>query len=204
MDWIDNGYKMSWETAAPAAKESQNAPSEFEHKEFVNYAIIEMAEAGAFTRLPRGQRPTVVSPIGVVTKLHSDKFRLVINLRYVKRHLTKKVFKFEGLVDLADITEKCNHSLSYDLKSAYYYVGLYPMTRRFFGIKWEGVYYEYTFLAFGLSTAPWVFSEVMRELVMYWRRCGIRVLPYLDDLFFPKKGVRACRLFGIRIEEDCF
>ena len=32
----------------------------------------------------------------------------------------------------------------------------------------------------------------------------IRVLPYLDDLFFPKRGVRACRLMGIRIERDCF
>ena len=39
---------------------------------------------------------------------------------------------------------------------------------------------------------------------MYWRRCGIRVLPYLDDLFFPKKGVRACRFVGIRIDGDCF
>ena len=39
---------------------------------------------------------------------------------------------------------------------------------------------------------------------MYQRRCGIRVLPYLDYLFFPKKGFRACRLAGIRIEGDCF
>jgi hypothetical protein len=78
------------------------------------------------------------------------------------------------------------------------------MTRRFVGIKWEGVYYEYTCLAFGLFTRPWVFSKVARELVMYWRRCGIRILPYLDDPFFPKKGFRACRLVGIRFEGDCF
>jgi hypothetical protein len=26
---------------------------------------------------------------------------------------------------------------------------------------------------------------------------------YLDDLFFPKRGVRACRLVGIRIEGVC-
>jgi hypothetical protein len=29
----------------------------------------------------------------------------------------------------------------------------------------------------------------MREIVMFWWRCGIRVLPYLDDLFLPKRGV---------------
>ena len=53
MDWIDNGYKLLWETAAPAAKESPNDPSAFEQKEFVNDAIKEMVEAGVLTRLPR-------------------------------------------------------------------------------------------------------------------------------------------------------
>ena len=53
MDWIDNGYKLLWETDAPVAKESPNAPSTFEHMEFVNDAIKEMVEAGALTRLPR-------------------------------------------------------------------------------------------------------------------------------------------------------
>ena len=106
----------------------------------------EMVEVGALTRLPRSHRPTVVSPIDVVTKPHSDKFLLVINMKYVNKHLAKKVFKFEGLLDLADIAEKGDHSVSCDLKSAYYHVGLHPMTRRFVGIKWEGVYYEYTCL----------------------------------------------------------
>jgi len=116
MDWIDNGYKLLCETATSASKESPNAPSAFEHTEFVNDVIKKMMEANDLTRLPRGQRPTVVSPIGVVREPHFDKFRLVINMRYVSKHLAKKVFKFEGLVDLADIAEKGDHSVSYDLK----------------------------------------------------------------------------------------
>ena len=127
MDWIDNGYKLLWEAVAPVAKESPSAPSAFEHTEFVNDAIKGMVEAGALTRLPRVQRPSVVSPIGVVTKPHSDKFRLVINLRYVNKHLEMKVFKFGGLVDLANIAEKCDYSVPYEMKSVYYHVGLHPM-----------------------------------------------------------------------------
>ena len=134
MDWIDNGYRLLWETAAPAAKEPPNAPSAFEHKEFVNDAIKEMVEAGTLTRLPRGHRPTVVSPIGEVAKPHSDNIRLVINMRYANKNLTKKVFKLEGLVDLAELAEKGDHSVSYDLKLAYYHMSLHPMTRRFEGI----------------------------------------------------------------------
>jgi hypothetical protein len=30
------------------------------------------------------------------------------------------------------------------LKSGYYHLGLHPVTQRFVGIKWEGVYYVYT------------------------------------------------------------
>ena len=127
----------------------------------------------------------MVSPIGVVPKPRSDKFRLVMNMRYVNNFLSKRVFKFEGLLDLADIAERGDQSVSYDLKSGYYHVGLHPASRRFVGIQWEGLYYEYTCLPFGLSTAPWVFSKVMRELVMYWKRGGVRLLPYLDDLYFP-------------------
>ena len=38
---------------------------------------------------------------------------------------------------------------------------------------------------------------------MDWRRCCISY--YLEELFFPKKGFRVCRLvLGIRIEGVCF
>ncbi len=50
--------------------------------------------------LPPGKKPVVVSPLGVVLKRGTDKFRLTVNMRYVKRHLGNKVFKFEGLKDL--------------------------------------------------------------------------------------------------------
>jgi hypothetical protein len=60
------------------------------------------------------------------------------------------VFKFEGLADLADIAEKGDHLVSYDL------------------------------LKYGDERDCNVLEEI-----------GIRVLPYLDDLFFPKRGVRA-------------
>jgi len=104
----------------------------------------------------------------MVEKPRSDKFCLVITTRYGNKHLVKKVFKFEGLSDYSEfIAERGDHSVSYDLKSVYYDVGLHPLTRRFVGIKWEEVHYVYTCLLFGLSTAPDVFSKVMWKIGMY-------------------------------------
>jgi hypothetical protein len=88
----------------------------------------------------------------------------VINTRCVTTYLAKKVFKFEGWSDSADIAEKRDHSVAYDPKSGFFDVGLHPLNQRFVGIKWEGVYYVYTCLPFGFSTTAWVFSKVMREI----------------------------------------
>ena len=67
------------------------------HIELVIGAFKELVEAGALTRLSKGQRPTVVILIGVVQEPRSDKFRLVINTKYGGKHFAKKMFKFEGL-----------------------------------------------------------------------------------------------------------
>jgi hypothetical protein len=110
----------------------------------------------------------VVSPLGVVPKGNSGKFRLIINMRYVNEHFICKKFKFEGLSDLTDKEEKRDFAVSFDLTSGYYHVGLHPRTRTYTGFNWKGVYYIYNCLPLlGLATAPWVFSKMMREMVMY-------------------------------------
>ncbi len=143
-----------------------------------------MLESGAALVLPPDERPKVVSPLGIVTKAHSTKLRLVINMRYVNEHFTKRVFKFQGLTDLSDMSKKGDYSLSYDLTSGCYHASLHPHSRRLVGFQRKLVYYQYNCLPFGLSTAPWVFSTIIRELVMYWRGKGINILPYLDDHLF--------------------
>ena len=73
--------------SAPIAKEMPNSKLAFEHHEFVTKAIADMEEVGAASALPSGVIPTVVSPLGVVPKPHSDKLRLIVNMRYVNDHL---------------------------------------------------------------------------------------------------------------------
>ena len=69
----------------------------------------------AVTLLPSGEKPTVVSPLGVVPKRGTSKFRLTVNMQYVNRLLGNKVFKLERLKDLADLAERGDHAVSYDL-----------------------------------------------------------------------------------------
>ena len=71
-----------------------------------------MLAAGAISILSKGERPEVVSPLGVVPKGTEGKFRLIINVSYVNEHLAKLKLKFEGLRDLAYMAKKGNHAVS--------------------------------------------------------------------------------------------
>jgi len=126
MSWIDNGYELQWLNGAPAHKEARNSPSAMAHAKFVTSALSEMLAAVAISKLPTGYKPAVISPLGVVPKGNSGKFRLIINMRYVNEHLICKKFKFEGLSDLADMAEKGDFAVFFDLISGYYHVRLHP------------------------------------------------------------------------------
>ena len=39
----------------------------------------------------------------------------------------------------------------------------------------------FTVLLFGLCSAPFIFTKVMRSLVKFWRREGIKICAYIDD-----------------------
>ncbi len=140
MKWIDHGYDLVWDKLLPVARELINSKSSRDNSDFVTKAISDMLEAGASSVLPPGVRPTVVSPLAVVTKSHSTKLRLVVNMRYVNEHLTKTVFKSKSLSGLSDMSEKGNYSLSYDLTLGNYNVALHSLFRRFVSFQWKGVY----------------------------------------------------------------
>jgi hypothetical protein len=71
-----------------------------------------------------------VNPLGADPKPHSEKLRLLVNIRYINNHLVKRVFKLEGLSDIADMTNKGDYSLSYDVTAGYYHVALHTLGLR--------------------------------------------------------------------------
>ena len=74
----------------PIEKKMPNSKSTFEHHGFVSKAIADMVKVGAASALPSGVIPTLVSPLGVVPKPHSDKLRLIVNMRYDNEHLASQ------------------------------------------------------------------------------------------------------------------
>jgi hypothetical protein len=71
-----------------------------------------------------------------------------------------------------------------DLKSGYHHVDIHPDFWQFLGFEWEGKYYVFTQLPFGLATAYFDFTKLIKQLVQRWRSFGIRLIPHIDDCLF--------------------
>jgi len=62
----------------------------------------------------------------------------------------------------------------------------------FLGFEWEGEYFHFTVLPFGLSTAPWLFTKVISHCVRFLRSPGMSlgILSYLDKVIFAARSAR--------------
>ena len=60
--------------------------------------------------------------------------------------------------------------------------------RLIWGFSWKGDYYIFMVLPFGLSTACYVFTKMLRPLIRLWRGKGIRCVLYIDDGIVMAQG----------------
>ncbi len=75
---------------------------------------------------------------------------------------------------------------------AFYHIDLHPAVWECFGFVFvcrnKTYYGHYIILPFGLATAPWIQTKLMRVLVSRWRVLGLHMFVFIDD------GLAACRL----------
>ncbi|GJP42026.1 hypothetical protein CLOM_g1629, partial [Closterium sp. NIES-68] len=71
-----------------------------------------------------------------------------------------------------------------DLKSGYHHVDIHPAFWQFLRFSLQGQDYQFHSLPFGLATAPFVFTQLIKQLTKRWRSRGIRLIQYVDDILF--------------------
>ena len=69
-----------------------------------------------------------------------------------------------------------------DLKDAYLAVPIYPSHRRFLCFRWKGENYQCAALPFGLSSAPRIFTKLLRPVMAKLRSLGVKLMVYIDDI----------------------
>ena len=136
-----------------------------------------------------------VSPIGLVPKKHSEKFRTIFHLSFPK----------SGVTSINYSISKDNHSLQYitidnaiegilslgkgcflaktDIESAFRLIPIKPSDYELLGMFWDGKYYYDKVLPFGLRSAPFLFNQLSDaiEWILIHKCCISFVCHILDD-----------------------
>ena len=149
--------------------------SAFKFKNFVNEAISELTE--------RGLVKEVLNPPMFINSLHvgqqsKGKCRLILGLSYLNRFIWKQSVRFEDIRTVFDLFQSGYFFFTFDLK---YFSRSSPVS----GFSWNfgSVVKQFVFpvLPFGMFLAPYIFSKLLRSLLIYWRGLGRRVLTFFDD-----------------------
>jgi hypothetical protein len=81
-----------------------------------------------------------------------------------------------------------------DLKDAYYSVPIFSEHRKFLRFNFEYTLYEFTCLPNGLSSAPRVFTKLLKPLFAVLRGKGILLVAYIDDIILIANSKEALEL----------
>ena len=179
---IESGYKLPF-VSIPVKFFFSNHKSAVDNRAFVCEAIEQLLLAGSAVEVKRDQ-VHVCSPLGVVPK-KNGKLRLILDLRFLNKHLAKRKFKFEDLRVVAEILQPDDWFFTFDLRNGYHHVDIFQEHWKYlaFSFTFDGKprYFLFCSLPFGLSTSPYVFTKLLRPVVAHWRSQGIRISVYLDD-----------------------
>ena len=201
--WIADGYDLDWLDGPPERwacyGNHTGALEPEEHLNFLRAQLPELMQMGA-VRVAR-VKPWLVSPFNVVPKATKGKFRLILDLRKLNEALKNWKFKMETLKTHREIFRKGRWMVGVDLKSGYHCIGIREEDRKYFGCELDGVFYEWTALPFGLSSAPFVFTKAMRQLSRYFREeCGYDLVQYIDDWCFVFDTKREAELASAHVK----
>ena len=171
---IERGYMLPF-LSLPEPAVFKNNRSSLTHADFVEEAIRELVESGRVVEA--NVPPLVVSPLSVSVQANGKK-RLILDLRYVNKFLTKMRIKYEDWKTAMSYFTQGAYMFSFDLKSGYHHIEIFEGHQTYLGFSWKHLSshctksYVFTVLPFGLSSAPHIFTKTLKPLEKHWRYQG--------------------------------
>lgn len=120
--------------------------------------------------------------------------RFVLNLKKLNKFITTDHFKMEDIRTAIKLLSKDSFLASIDLRDAFNLISIQVNNRKFLRFSWKGQLFEFTCLPFGLCTAPWVFTKLLKPVANLLRKSGHMSVVYLDDWLCLGKTYNSCQI----------
>ena len=173
---IENGYKIPF-FETPEKAHLPNNKSSLKNEKFVLDSISEMLKIGSIKEV---KAPPKVINLLSVSKNSAGKKRLILDLIYISEDLYKDKIKLDDWKCFENYLEHTDgYAFKFDLKSDYHHVGMFEEHHTYLDFLWKInnilKFFVFTVLPFGLLTATFVFTKVVRTLVKYRRFNSIKI-----------------------------
>lgn len=147
--------------------------------------IAEYISIGAVQPLPSSAGvPSLVQPLHVIMK-EGKKPRLVIDLsRNLNQLLPHTSFKYSSVQDAVRLSHQHCFYSKLDISNCFLSFPLHPSVYKYFVFQFDGVYYQFVRLPFGLSIAPRICTLLLAVIQFELEQHGLKLVRYLDDFLF--------------------
>lgn len=152
--------------------------------------IQRLLSVGAIKECP-SRAGQFISGIFLIPKSDGS-HRLILNLKNLNKFIRTEHFKMENHKVAINLISEQAYLASLDLKDAYFLVPIANRHRRYLRFRFLGKTYEYKCLPFGLSTAPFVFTKLMKPLLSHLRGRGFISVLYIDDFLLIGQTYEDC------------
>jgi hypothetical protein len=103
-------------------------------------------------------------------------------MREINKAFPELPFHYEGLDKVAFLATVQDWFFTIDLSQAYQHLLVHPELMERFGFVWKNRFFAFRVLPFGWRCSPYVWTQLMLQVVARWRQQGIRLVIYIDDL----------------------
>lgn len=178
MTWLKHGVPIAFKT--PQKSYSMSNPK-FTLKQavFIRSELTKLKSKGYIVKSVN--KPFVVSPLNVVPK-KGGKSRLIHNLRKLNENVELKTFKNEDIRVAIDMIDTHDYMTSLDLRDCFFQIPVERKSQQYLGFSFEGQFYYWTVLPFGLNLSPFYCSKVIRPIINFLRyEHKLKIMVYVDD-----------------------
>ena len=198
---VSRGYRIEFTAKPPTTLRVwwKETPKNLSRRADLERGLQSMLDKQAIREIPvTPETPGFYSPIFLVAK-ESGGWRPILNLKAFNKFVVPPSFQMETLrtvmdclgeaaqqrqntsEHLRDLSLSEKWAISIDLRDAYFNVAVVPEHTRYLRFAYNGRAFEFLVLPFGLSTAPRVFTRIVRVIEAFLKVQGVDMNQYLDD-----------------------